>query len=375
MVWMELIGFLAFPAILLQQYRSNPKRFILSPVLLCYGLGLLLANIPGLSPSPALLKELVEISIPLAIPLLLFQSRIKLWWGLTGKSLQAFLIGVFSISLSVYAISPFFIYEAEEIWKAAGMLVGVYSGGTPNLSAIGLSLEADSELFVLLNASDTVVSGIYLLFLMSVAKKLLTPFYPKSSPLQTAVNDEEIVPGKENWSWKEAALALLCSLLVLGLSAGISFLFTGKLSELIIILGISSFGILASNISSVQKLKSSYSLGEYFLLVFCLAVGSMSRFDQLIDGGGVYFLFCTCVFVGMLLLHYPLARLFRIDLDSLLIGSVAGVFGPVFIPQVATAIGNKKMIPVGISVALLGYGLANYWGIAMAYLVKISYLP
>lgn len=374
MLWMQLIGFVAFPAILLQQYRNKPKRFVLSPVLICYALGLLLANIPGLSPNTILLKELVELSIPLAIPLLLFQSRIKLWWGLTGKSLQSFLIGVFSISVSVYAISPFFIYEADDIWKASGMLVGVYSGGTPNLSAIGLSLEADNELFVLLNASDTVVSGIYLLFLMSIAKKLLGPFYPKTKLLAQTSATDELTLGKEKWSWKQAFLALLCSVSILGIVAGISLLFTGKLNELIIILGISSFGILASTIPAVNKLKSSYSLGEYFLLVFCLAVGSMSRFDQLLDGGGTYFLFCCSVFVGMLLLHYPLAKIFRVDIDSLLIGSVAGVFGPVFIPQVATAIGNKKMIPVGISIALLGYGLANYWGIAMAYLVKITYL-
>lgn len=373
MLWLQLVGFIAFPAILLRLYKAHPKRFVFSPVLLCYGLGLLLANVPGLSPNPDLLKELIELSIPLAIPLLLFQSSIQKWWGLTSKVLQSFLIGMFSISLSVYVISPFFIYDANEVWKAAGMLVGVYSGGTPNLSAIGLSLEADSELFILLNASDTIVSGVYLLFLMGIAKKGLTRFYPKNKSVDSVYISQSTL-GEEKWSWKQAALALLCSVLILGLSAGISYVFTGGLSELIIILGISSFGILASVIPSVHKLSSSYTLGEYFLLVFCLAVGSIARFDQLIDGGGTYFLFCSSVFAGMLVLHYPLAKLFRIDLDSLLIGSAAGVFGPVFIPQVATAIHNKKLIPVGISVALLGYGLANYWGIAMAYLVKISFM-
>ena len=374
MLWIQLIGFLAFPAILLRLHRTYPKRFVLSPVLLCYGLGLLLANTPALSPNSDLLEELVGASIPLAIPLLLFQTSIRQWWRLTSKVLQSFLIGVFSISISVYAISPFFVYDAAELWKAAGMLVGVYSGGTPNLSAIGLSLEADSELFILLNASDTIVSGVYLLFLMGVAKKVLGAFYPKNNRLEAA-SVVHVSTAQSEWLWKEAILALCCSILILGLSAGISYVFTGNISELIVILGISSFGILASGIQSVHKLKSSYALGEYFLLVFCLAVGSMARFDQLIDGGGTYFLFCCSSFAGMLLLHYPLAKLFRIDLDSLLIGSTAGVFGPVFIPQVAAAIGNKKLIPVGISVALLGYGLANYWGIAMAYLVKISFMP
>jgi len=71
-----------------------------------------------------------------------------------------------------------------------------------------------------------------------------------------------------------------------------------------------------------------------------------------------------------LVLHLLLARLFRIDRDTVMITSTAALYGPVFVAQVATVIGNKKLVLAGIALGLLGYAIGNYLGLSLAYVLK-----
>jgi uncharacterized membrane protein len=43
--------------------------------------------------------------------------------------------------------------------------------------------------------------------------------------------------------------------------------------------------------------------------------------------------------------------------------------GPPFIGQTCAAIKNKELIPVGISLGLLGLAIANYVGVLISYLL------
>ena len=58
------------------------------------------------------------------------------------------------------------------------MLIGVYTGGTPNMSAIGLALGVKEEIFLLLNSADIFFCAFYFIFLITVAKIFLGFFLP-----------------------------------------------------------------------------------------------------------------------------------------------------------------------------------------------------
>jgi len=75
--------------------------------------------------------------------------------------------------------------------------------------------------------------------------------------------------------------------------------------------------------------------------------------------------------VGIVGLHYLLAILFRIDSDSFILSSTAATMGPPFVVQMASSIKNQELLPVAISLSILGLGLGNYIGIFVAWVLGL----
>ncbi|HMW75312.1 MAG TPA: hypothetical protein PKD40_06630, partial [Saprospiraceae bacterium] len=73
----------------------------ISPVLLCYACGIILANIPGYPVNEKQVTQILELAVILAIPMLLFNSKIQDWKNLAGKSLLAFVLAIIAVLISV----------------------------------------------------------------------------------------------------------------------------------------------------------------------------------------------------------------------------------------------------------------------------------
>lgn len=66
---------------------------------------------------------------------------------------------------------------------------------------------------------------------------------------------------------------------------------------------------------------------------------------------------------GSLALHVLLASIFRIETDTVIITSVAGVFSPPFVPIVAAALKNRDVILPGVVTGVIGWVIGTYLGI------------
>ena len=150
----------------------------LSPVVMAYGLGILVANLHLFPVDQQLSTRLSEVTVLLAIPMLLFSTDIAAWLKYASKTLISFGLCILSGLVASTLVALFFPLEGLDNWLVSGMLVGVYTGGTPNMQAIGLALEADQEVYVLLYAADIFCGGLYLLFLTSIAHRCLGLFLP-----------------------------------------------------------------------------------------------------------------------------------------------------------------------------------------------------
>ena len=53
-----------------------------------------------------------------------------------------------------------------------------------------------------------------------------------------------------------------------------------------------------------------------------------------------------------------------------MITSTAALYGPAFIGQIATILGNKRIIIAGIATGIIGYAIGNYLGLSVTYLLK-----
>lgn len=367
---------LAFPIIVIEIVKRNKLAGMVGPVILCYAVGLVAGNLPDSPVDTTLSQTVSEAMVPLAISLMLLSTRFMAWLKYAKQTAKSFALAVVAVLVSAFAVSAYFHVEemgVEDIWKLSGMMVGVYTGGTPNLAAIGTALGISNEVFIVLNACDLMLSALYLVLLLSVAQKIALKFLPSFVPRETDDRDETFHYQRlqQMTPKRKIGLSLLSafgiSVAIVASSIGFSMLVAGAITAPAVILSVTTLSIGASFIKKVRFLPRTYEFGEYFLLVFCIGIGSISNFQEMLAASPEVLFYVTCVFVGTLAIHFLLSWIFRIDADTTLITSVAGIFGPAFIGPVASVLKNKDIVVSGLTTGLVGYAIANYLGIGMAH--------
>ncbi|HVG61909.1 MAG TPA: DUF819 family protein [Hyalangium sp.] len=370
MTIIQVLWCVLFPAAALwagERYRV--ARFF-GPVTLCYVAGILVANLPGVRLNADAAMRVSEAAVPLAIPLLLFSSDVRQWPRLARSLLISFALACLAAVVAAGLVGWSFRGQTDEWWKIAGMLVGVYVGGTANMAAIGRVLEARSETFVLLNTADLMAGGVYLLFLLTFAQRLFLRFMP---PFTAAPHHDAFEhPGEGLSAWtrhhlRDMGLGFALSVAIAAVMLGATVLAFGKLEAAPALLGITTLGIAASLSKKVRSLVGAYELGEYLLLIFCVAMGSLADARLLSGGNMTLFLFVWLVMGLAIILHTALSALMRIDADSTLICSTATIYGPAQIGPMAAALKNRALVGPGLTLGLAGLALGNYLGLFTAW--------
>lgn len=340
----------------------------LSPVVLAYLTGIAVTNLNIFPIDSNISTRFSEGTILLALPLLLFSTNLKAWWKHARSTILSFTICVVAGIFCSVSLAFIFQNRIENTWMLSGMLVGVYTGGTPNMQAIGIALGASEDLYVLLNAADIVCGGIYLIFLTSIAHRVLGSILPEYRKLDTPSIKEQ---NKTTLSFTNIVWALGLTLLIIGSSISLCWLITGSLQNTgLLIFLLTTGSILASFSAKVRHLNGAFEAGEYLLLMFCVAIGLLADFSDLASRGPIILLYTACLLLLTLLLHVFVSKLFRIDRDTVMITSTAAVYGPVFIGQVASAIKNRELIFPGMATALVGLAIGNYCGLGVAYFLR-----
>ncbi len=360
----QAVVFLGFPVLAIWGARRYKPLGFLGPIVLCYLFGIALGNLVPID--TGLASTFTEATVLLAIPLLLFTTDFRAWLRIAKPAVLSFTLA--AVAVIVTAATATVILAVPHDWQMAGMTVGVYTGGTPNMSAIGIALGVPDETFVLLNGADVILSGVYLLFLLSIAQRVLGRFLPAFD--FAALGETHHTTDRAEFGWRNVLAALGLSILVSGVAVGIVYLVAPDLPIAAVILSITTVGILASFVPRIRNLPGTFETGEFLLLVFAVAVGTLANVRSLIGAFGDVFLFVTIVLIGAIVLHYLLAAIFRIDTDTVLITSTAAVFGPAFVPPVAAALKNREILVSGLTTGVVGYAIGNYAGIALAYLLR-----
>ncbi len=320
---------------------------------------------------------LVSIVIPVALPLLLFSLKIKVWFRMSGITMLSMLLAIVAavgiISVGYYLFKEDF-NSAE---KLAGMMVGLYTGGTPNLASLKEMLDVDANTYIMVHTYDTAVGVIYLLFIITIGKHIFRGFL-KPYPKLTHTDLYENITFNENAyqdffskkNLRQLGIALGLSIAIVGLSGGLSFLFPPSQLMLVVILTITTLSIAASFVPKINKLEKSFELGMYFIIVFSLVVATMADIQKLISISGSLFLYISIVVFGTLVLHALFSKIFRVDADTFMVTSTALICSPPFVPMVAGPLKNKEVIVSGLTVGIMGYAIGNYLGITLAALLK-----
>ncbi len=381
------IFYLIFPALAIYGCARSSLLDKIGAGILCYGMGVLMSVIGVVPAGAGSTQELfMTITVPLSIPLMLFSTDLKRWSRLAGKTLIAMILMFLAVLIAITIGYLIFRDSVEESWKVAGMLIGVYTGGTPNLNAIGLALKSKEHILVLTNTADMLACTPWFFFMMILGQRFfklfLPPFQSDTQAIRELDRGEGRDPADEKMDFtdyrgifsKATVIPLLGALgiaVLIFAVGGAAYSVTPKEYNMAaLMLVITTLGIICSFVRRIRDIDKSFQLGQYIVFIFCVVVGSMADLKQLLTAAAGIMIFTSIAVYGSWLIHLLLCTIFRIDTDTVIITSVAALFSPPFVPVFASAMKNKEIIVSGLAAGIVGYAVGNYLGITYAYFLR-----
>lgn len=382
-VYIILACYVLFPILIIEGFKRWTVIQKIGTVVLAYAVGII-ASLCGVfefaTPEIAtsfgkMQSMMMNVAVPLAIPLMLFNCDFKLWTKALPKTAWALVGGLVAILISV--ISGYFIFRMHipDAANVSGMMTGIYTGGTMNFTALGNALQVDKTVISIVLAFEMVITTPYIFFLLGGGYKIFRKLLPYKDITHKGRTDEEAVETndvenyqgmfeKKNFWGMMKGLGL--SFVFLAIGAGLALLITGKLNELVVILTITTLAIIASFFKKVRELPKTFELGMFFILIFSVIVASMFdinsvRGESLYIGG-----FVGWIMLMSVTLHLIFCRIAKVSGDLFCVSQVGLLCSPPFVPPVAGAMKNKKVLISGIVIGLIGYAVGTYLGTLIA---------
>ena len=394
--------YLIAPILIVMLFRKYKIVRQIGTVIMAYAVGIVLA-LTGVMPikgtvdyeSLAGIQKLIQnLTIPIAIPLMLFNCDFRLWTKALPKTLSALVGGLLSIVIAV--VAAFFIFKAtgsgpEDLNNVAAMMVGFYTGAAMNFYALGAALHVNPETIVLTYTFEVLVTFPFIVFIVGGGYKLFRKLLPFKDPSSTIDETEDNIvvtanPNKkltkyddieqngiENYNGifnKKTLLNILASvglsILITGIGAGLSFLITGKLHELVIILTVTTLAIAASFINKVRNLEKTFETGMFLILIFSVVVASQFDISTINMETISICLFILFILVVSVVLHIFFSWLAKVPGDLFTVAHIGMLCSPPFIPPIVGAMKNKKVLISGIVIGLAGYAFGTYLGLLLA---------
>jgi len=315
-------------------------------------------------------KALKSALLPAMIFLLLLQADIRLVLKLGKKLLLAFVLASVSIALGFGVMFALLhAYFPPEAAKAFGALAGSWMGGTGNMVAVQSALNLPDSALGYTLLIDSVDYAIWVMLLLA-----LVPFAPRFNRFvraDTHALDEAAarIGGRTSLAIRDDVAFF--GLLALSLSAAaVSYAlagylpvndFFGKTAWVVVIATL--LGIIGA-FTPLGRIPQSGALGQILLFMLVALIASRASFAELTEAP----LYITAGFIvlgvhGALMVLF--AKLFRLDLFTVAVASLANIGGVASAPILASAY-SRALIPVGVLMALLGYVVGTFGGLAVA---------
>lgn len=313
--------------------------------------------------------------LPAMIFLMLLQSDIRKIFKLGKKILLTFFLASTSISLGFILMFLLLhnLFEPQA-WKAFGALSGSWMGGTGNMVAIQSALELpDSKMgyVLLIDSIDYAIWVMILLALVPFAKYFNQWTKADGSILETLSSTLDKQKEKKEINFPSLFMMLGLALVVSLISQQIAPLFptTSFLTNTTWVIIFATLTGIAFGMTPISREKSAQSLANIMLYLIVALIASRANFSELTQAP-IYILAGFIIITIHASIMIVFAKLFRLDLFSLGVASLANIGGVASAPILAGAY-NKALIPIGVLMAMMGYIVGTFMGLGVARVLEM----
>jgi uncharacterized membrane protein len=367
------------PRIFKGKVAKNIFKFA-PPVVLIY-LGLMLLCTFKLWDLDATATAYSSVKNPLLYAMLfimLLRCDIKKIIKLGPKMLIGFFFATISIGLGfviAYAIMHNFLGEGA--WKALGSLCGSWMGGGGNMAAIQAALNVSEGTFGYALVMDSICATLYVMFLLWAIN--FSSVFNKWTKANTKTLDEvglaleaEARANTKPLTWQNIAILLGSGLIVsagsqqLGAIIGTYVTFFDSATWTVLI--VTALGVIFA-MTPFGKIKGTEEISNV-LLYFVIALIASRADLSAMTNAHAWLLTGLIILVFHVVVMLILAKLFKLDIFTCAVASLANIGGTATAPVLAGTY-SSALVPVGIVMALLGYVIGTVGGLGVANIMSI----
>ncbi len=320
--------------------------------------------------------------VPLALPLLLMQANLVKIAREAGRLMFAVLLASAGTIVGAFAaVALLKGHGVPEIEKAAAIMTGSYIGGSVNAVAILRSTEGSSQLNASLTVADNLVmAGFFLVLLWMAGNQFFLKHFPH--PHSTGdghpVEEEKEQPVSLTVNGLGAAMAFAFGIVALAMATGklLGGLFPADLKATSAMglarmiatnkfVLITAFSLLPATAAPhlLGRLRGYERIGTFMLFLFLFSIGLPTDIRMVFDQARPLFVLCLIMAIGNVVFTMVLGKLFRLDLEELLLAINATLGGPPTAAAMAASRGWKPLVLPGLLAGLWGYIIGTPLGL------------
>jgi len=345
----------------LLETKSKLKVFKFIPaVVMIYAFSMFLASMNVFESNEginAIYKLTKTNLLPAMLFLMLLQVDLRHFFKLGKSLIISYLLALFSISFGFIAVALLFNFT-HETSSAFGALAGSWMGGTANMIAVGSALNVSEDAFAYALVVDSVNYTLWvmlLLFLVPFAKTFNK--FTKSDENMAYLSDIGCAcsMGAKRY-WLLIAFALSVSFVSQIVAENITLL--NKTTTIVLLASI--FGVLGS-FTKLKEMNGSSEVATTMLYIIISLIGSKAVIENF-NGLGTYVLAGFSILVIHAMIMVIGAKIFKLDLFSIAVSSLANIGGVASAPILAATY-NKSLVSIGVLMAIMGYLIGTFGGL------------
>jgi len=390
-LWAILVSIAAVSIYLEQTYKWASK---VTGAIIGLILAMFLANIRVIPTEAATYDIVWGYVVPLGIPLLLFNANIKKIWRESGRMLVIFLLSSIGTLIGVFVSFMLLKNHIPDLYKMAAMMTGSYIGGGVNFAAMAESFGTGSEWVSALVVADNLLMAVYFFVLLAIPsieffRKKFTHLHIDEVESKVDTKEGETLAaqywGRKDISLRDIAFGVALSFVIVWVSTEISNflgsviptgnfvldLFNGFLGNKYLM--ITTITVLLATFAPnfMSNIHGAQEIGTFLIYIFLVVIGVPASLQLIFTKAPLLLLFTGIIVAINMIISLVLGKIFKFNLEEILLASNANIGGPTTAAAMAIAKGWNKLIGPSILSGILGYVIGNYLGIFMGNLLHL----